>query len=276
LRVVVGAVLSLALIGGGLFLLTNQGWITPYGLTPEGAGSFISGIFAPVALIWLIVGYFQQSEELRKNSDALRQQVEEMKSNGLLLKQQSELLIDQQKTLERRAFIEFLEPRQTALRLRTFNLLRAFGTREEIKERMDWYGAGYQDIFPNWLYNVVREDGVEQTLETIEAFFSSGRKLIEDYCIDYERLLLDADRHDINGDIRRNVEFSGVGTAYLGLARLLNRPAMFKYRASVTDELLATDNGWKKATTATPARVRRQARKPQNRGAAATQGQPRL
>ena len=255
MRVFLGVFASLILIGSGVFILMAQVQMMQlYGLSPEGAGNFISGVFAPIALIWLIVGYFQQSEELRKNSDALRQQVEEMKSNGAALKQQSDLLMSQQKTLERRAFIEFLEPRRVALSMRAFNILRAFATRSEIKERMEWFGAGYIDIFSNWLYNVVREGDQEQTLIIIESFFSNGRQLCLDYCTDYEQLLNDADRHDTNEELRRNIEYSGAGSAYLGLAALLHRPVAFRHRSRETNELLATDNGWKTPTEPQPNR----------------------
>lgn len=47
-------------------------------------GDFLAGVTAPVAFFWLILGYFQQGEELRQNTEALKlqeyalkQQVEE-------------------------------------------------------------------------------------------------------------------------------------------------------------------------------------------------------
>jgi hypothetical protein len=32
-------------------------------------GDFFAGAMAPLALLWLVLGYFQQSEELRQNTD---------------------------------------------------------------------------------------------------------------------------------------------------------------------------------------------------------------
>jgi len=38
------------------------------------AGTFFGGIFGPVALIWLIIGYFRQNQEIIKTSEALETQ----------------------------------------------------------------------------------------------------------------------------------------------------------------------------------------------------------
>ncbi|POC19456.1 hypothetical protein CRN42_13715 [Vibrio vulnificus] len=41
-------------------------------------GDFLAGITAPVAFLWLIIGYFLQRVELRENTAALVEQREEM------------------------------------------------------------------------------------------------------------------------------------------------------------------------------------------------------
>ena len=41
-------------------------------------GDFIAGAFAPLALLWLVIGYFQHGEELRLNTEALRMQQMEL------------------------------------------------------------------------------------------------------------------------------------------------------------------------------------------------------
>lgn len=42
-------------------------------------GDFLAGSFAPLALLWLVIGYFQQGDELRQNSRALLLQAEELR-----------------------------------------------------------------------------------------------------------------------------------------------------------------------------------------------------
>ena len=45
---------------------------------PNELGDFLAGASAPLAFLWLVLGYFQQGEELRQNTQALTLQTEEM------------------------------------------------------------------------------------------------------------------------------------------------------------------------------------------------------
>jgi len=47
-------------------------------LTLNEWGDFLAGLTAPLALFWLIIGYFQQGEELRLNTEALKAQEREL------------------------------------------------------------------------------------------------------------------------------------------------------------------------------------------------------
>ena len=41
-------------------------------------GDFLAGAFAPLALFWLVIGYFQHGQELRLNTKALKMQEDEL------------------------------------------------------------------------------------------------------------------------------------------------------------------------------------------------------
>lgn len=43
-------------------------------MAPNEIGDLLAGVFGPVAILWLILGYFQQGAELRQNTAALRLQ----------------------------------------------------------------------------------------------------------------------------------------------------------------------------------------------------------
>jgi hypothetical protein len=43
-------------------------------------GDFLAGATAPLALMWIVIGYFLQGEELRLNTDALKLQQQELKN----------------------------------------------------------------------------------------------------------------------------------------------------------------------------------------------------
>ena len=46
---------------------------------PPSVGSFLEGAFAPLAFLWLVVGFFLQREELQRSSRAIDLQYEEMR-----------------------------------------------------------------------------------------------------------------------------------------------------------------------------------------------------
>jgi hypothetical protein len=58
-------------------------------LKPNEWGDFFAGVFAPLAFLWLVLGYLQQGEELRLSTEALRLQAEELKNS---VEQQRELV----------------------------------------------------------------------------------------------------------------------------------------------------------------------------------------
>jgi len=50
-------------------------------LDPNNWGDFLAGAFGPLALFWLVLGFFQQGYELRNSADALRIQAQELKNS---------------------------------------------------------------------------------------------------------------------------------------------------------------------------------------------------
>jgi len=44
-------------------------------------GDFLAGVFGPVSILWLILGFFQQGLELRQNNEALNLQAAELKNS---------------------------------------------------------------------------------------------------------------------------------------------------------------------------------------------------
>lgn len=79
-------------------------------------GDFLAGIFAPIAFLWLVLGYVQQGKQLEQNTKALEQQanaldlqIREMNANvrqqKLLIDLQEIQLRDMQKTIEPRFYI---------------------------------------------------------------------------------------------------------------------------------------------------------------------------
>ncbi len=62
-----------------LFAALKANWCQAVTMTPNEWGDFLAGSFSGLAFIWLVITFFQQSEELRLNTRALKAQEEELK-----------------------------------------------------------------------------------------------------------------------------------------------------------------------------------------------------
>ena len=58
-------------------------------MEPNNVGDFLAGVFGPITILWLILGYFQQGIELKQNTRALELQAEELHNS---VQQQKELV----------------------------------------------------------------------------------------------------------------------------------------------------------------------------------------
>ena len=75
----------LILLGG--LAVAQINWLTTAPLNE--VGDFLAGAFSPLAFLWLVVGFFQQGEELKRSTEALELQARELNLN---VQQQAELV----------------------------------------------------------------------------------------------------------------------------------------------------------------------------------------
>jgi hypothetical protein len=66
------------LLLGAAYVSTTVGWTRFASLPADKLGSFLEGAFAPLAFLWLVIGYFLQQKELQQNSRALQAQAVEI------------------------------------------------------------------------------------------------------------------------------------------------------------------------------------------------------
>lgn len=86
---------KVGLIGTGVWLMVGAIYVGPrldslLSIPPNEMGDFLAGSFAPLAFFWLVLGFFQQGEELRTSNQALWLQGEELRNS---VEQQRELVI---------------------------------------------------------------------------------------------------------------------------------------------------------------------------------------
>jgi len=66
------------LLLGFLYIDTTVGWDRFVHLRVDQLGSFLEGAFAPLAFLWLVIGYFLQQQELEQNTLVLQAQLLEV------------------------------------------------------------------------------------------------------------------------------------------------------------------------------------------------------
>ena len=74
----IGLVLTALYLVVLVVYLAAQGQ-NPADLQLNELGDFLGGVYSPLAFLWLVLGFFQQSREIRLSSQALHLQAAEMK-----------------------------------------------------------------------------------------------------------------------------------------------------------------------------------------------------
>jgi hypothetical protein len=126
------------------------GWIKFTPLELNQLGDLLAGLFGPLAIFWLILGFFQQGDELRNSVSALRLQAEELKQS---VEQQKAIV----KTAEKQLELD-IEVREEQTRLFVSNELPLF----QVEPRGgSGTGHGYRYDF------LVRNVGADATTYTL-------------------------------------------------------------------------------------------------------------
>jgi Fe2+ transport system protein B len=133
-------------------------------------GDFLAGVFGPLAIFWLILGFLQQGKELQQNTEALEMQADELKKSvnqeknlrSSVLNQLTERMIvineyfkdsglpnpyDDGKEKDKQAKIDY-EKKGTALFLHLNILYLMYENRAIL-------GKKQEEIYKTWFNNVV-------------------------------------------------------------------------------------------------------------------------
>ncbi len=83
-----------------------MGWVAFSKLPAEQLGSFLEGAFAPLAFLWLVIGYFLQQKELERNTEAMRAQAVQIGRTAEQATIQTENLIASELHARQGAFLQ--------------------------------------------------------------------------------------------------------------------------------------------------------------------------
>lgn len=85
-RIWVGVVISIVWMTGGVWYVHGVYESDPAQTSSiDAVGSFLEGVFAPLAFLWLILGLFIQQRELANNTEALRHSVRQSEKQTLAI-----------------------------------------------------------------------------------------------------------------------------------------------------------------------------------------------
>lgn len=96
-KLVFWGVIGTAAYAAGIIGYVAFQWHALAAMEPDQLATFLGGVVGPLAFLWLVLGFFQQGEELRYSSEALRLQSEELSHS---VEQQRELVSVTNRQLE--------------------------------------------------------------------------------------------------------------------------------------------------------------------------------
>ncbi|MBW2230662.1 MAG: hypothetical protein JRG92_09515 [Deltaproteobacteria bacterium] len=88
LRISLGITAAWLLLGF-IYISSVVGWTAFVQQNAPSLGSFLEGAFAPLAFLWLVVGFFLQQQQLHDNTRTIQAQLEEMRRSAKLAEVQA-------------------------------------------------------------------------------------------------------------------------------------------------------------------------------------------
>ncbi len=108
-RIWLGLILTVAwLLLGAAYISTTIGWDRFSDLPADQLGSFLEGAFAPLAFLWLVIGYFLQQKELQQNTAALHSQAKEIQRSVEQAEIQSEKMAQSEVHARQDTFLQIV------------------------------------------------------------------------------------------------------------------------------------------------------------------------
>lgn len=96
---------SWLLLGAG-YISNSVGWSNFSSLPADQLGSFLEGAFAPLAFLWLVIGYFLQQQELQQNTNAIADQGRQITRSAEQAEIQSQRMAESELHARQQAFMQ--------------------------------------------------------------------------------------------------------------------------------------------------------------------------
>lgn len=109
-RVWLGMALTAAYLGFGIYhVVVDVGWTQFRSQPLEAQGNFLEGAFAPLAFLWLVIGYFLQYRTLMENNHNIGLQYIEMRQASEHAAEQARALAASERHTRQESFVKIAE-----------------------------------------------------------------------------------------------------------------------------------------------------------------------
>jgi hypothetical protein len=222
-RIWLGLTLTLSWLGLGAAHISQEiGWTNFSQLPAAELGSFLEGAFAPLAFLWLVIGYFLQQKELQQNTQALLAQSNEIQRTAEQAVIQSQKMAESEVHARQEAFLLISQSVRRQLGLIVGFLYissqssQADGT-VTAEEQSKLFTASGQDpeVFPRRMLELHIQ--LSDQPETQYGLFYGTEvraRHSNNFISTFERLMTRADVVDTDNLIRDALLTSGIGFVY--------------------------------------------------------------
>lgn len=223
------------LIGLLIYVSHFMGWPKFSAMSPNEFGDFLAGAAAPLAFFWLVIGFFQQGQELKLQREELELQRKELE----LQRKETERLADEAvKQATSIAANELHARKDTFFRFAEIVHSKQQSIGSTLYEEIirTGSGAGWErisngdnDFFFRSIVQHVFPGRTEETANNIlrNKHADSGTKNFID---NFRNLIMEAERCDEENILIGQYENGWMGTLYAGLCLITNNRTEFRVR----------------------------------------------
>jgi hypothetical protein len=201
------------LLLGFIYISTVVGWADFASQQAPALGSFLEGAFAPLAFLWLVVGFFLQQQQLRENTRTIQAQLGEMRRTAEQAEVQARAIAADELHSRQDTFLRVNELVSDQLGVIAGWLVTSYlSSAEAVRELWLRHGSGESTAFS---LDVIRRCFTNE-VDPANFFYGSEirRNHTERFIHSFERLLASGDRCDPEGMIVDALEDSAHGRLY--------------------------------------------------------------
>ena len=197
------------------------GFVAFANLPAEELGNFLEGAFAPLAFLWLVIGYFLQQKELEQNTEALRAQAVEIQRTAEQAVIQTENLVASEVHQRQDTFLQIAD-----------SVRRQLGSIAGLLFISSQGGTGNGSADPNEISALF---SAQSSGQDFEAF---SRRLLETY------LALDTDQEKSELFYGTEIRARHSNNFVFTFERMLRRAAEVDMENIIHDALAASGHGF--------------------------------